>query len=339
MKLALITDIHYGKHGNSNVHNQDCSDFIHWFANDIKDKSITHIAFLGDWFENRSAINISTLNYSHEGLGILDEIGIPTLFCVGNHDLYKRNSRDVHSIKIFERHTNIQIIDSPTVINDCLFSPFLFNDEYAELAKYTGCKAWFGHFEFQGFYLTGYNTKCEHGPSHAAFKQVKKIFSGHFHKRQAQDNVCYIGNTFPMDFGDVDDLERGYATYDVENDLVEFYDWPDAPSYTRIKASEIMNGEWIPKAKTKVKCVIDIPLEYTDIQELRVSLIESFGIRDFIIDQDTTTLDDISIDASEDSDIGSIDDFIVKQLSSIADHVKDDIDVNLLTQIYQNITT
>ena len=46
-----------------------------------------------------------------------------------------------------------------------------------QLAKYINCHAWFGHFEFQGFYLTGYNTKLEHGPSHASFKNVKKIFS------------------------------------------------------------------------------------------------------------------------------------------------------------------
>ena len=64
--------------------------------------------------------------------------------------------------------------------------------------------------------MTGYNTKLEHGPSHASFKNVKKIFSGHFHKRQAADNVCYIGNTFPMDFGDLNDNERLKNVY---NDL------------------------------------------------------------------------------------------------------------------------
>lgn len=336
-KVAMFTDIHFGKHGNSDIHNQDCVDFIKWFIEDIKSKNITHIVFMGDWFENRSAINISTLDYSCDALSLLNKVGLPILFCVGNHDLYKRNSRDIHSARIFETYSNITVIDNIKVIDNCLFSPFLFHDEYTQLANYVNCRAWFGHFEFQGFYLTGYNTKLEHGPSHTHFKQVKKIFSGHFHKRQAADNVCYIGNTFPMDFGDLNDYERGYATYDLENDCVEFYDWNNAPSYNKIKISEILDGKWIPKEKTKVKCLIDMPLEYTEIQELRVSLIEQFNIRDFIIDQDVTTIDDLNDIEISDSDIGSIDELIVKQLTSIQDHVKDDIDAKLLVELYSGL--
>ena len=160
-KVAMFTDIHFGKHGNSNVHNQDCIDFVKWFIEDIKSKNITHIVFMGDWFENRSAINISTLDYSHEALSLLNKVDLPILFCVGNHDLYKRNSRDIHSVRIFETHTNIQIIDNLTVIDNCLFSPYLFHDEYEQLAKYINCHAWFGHFEFQGFYLGEPSLKIE----------------------------------------------------------------------------------------------------------------------------------------------------------------------------------
>mgnify|MGYP001012795953 FL=1 len=58
-----------------------------------------------------------------------------------------------------------------------------------------------------------------------------------------------------------------------------------------------------------------MPLEYTEIQELRVSLIEQFNIRDFIIDQDVTTIDDLNDIEISDSDIGSIDELIVKQLT------------------------
>ena len=80
-----------------------------------------------------------------------------------------------------------------------------------------------------------------------------------------------------------------------------------------------------------------LPLEYTEIQELRVSLIEQFNIRDFIIDQDVTTIDDLNDIEISDSDIGSIDELIVNQLTSIQDHVKDDIDAKLLVELYSGL--
>ena len=80
-----------------------------------------------------------------------------------------------------------------------------------------------------------------------------------------------------------------------------------------------------------------MPLEYTEIQELRVSLIEQFNIRDFIIDQDVTTIDDLNDIEISDSDIGSIDELIVNQLTSIQDHVKDDIDAKLLVELYSGL--
>lgn len=68
-KGAYFTDIHFGKKQNSEVHNQDCLDFIDWFCEQVKkDPEIDYIAFLGDWNENRSALNIATVNYSHRGI-------------------------------------------------------------------------------------------------------------------------------------------------------------------------------------------------------------------------------------------------------------------------------
>jgi len=93
-KAAAFTDIHHGKRANSERHNQDCTDFVDWFCEQVKqDPEIDHIFFLGAWFENRNAINISTLNYSYRNAKKINQLDLPVYYIVGNHDLYHKYSR------------------------------------------------------------------------------------------------------------------------------------------------------------------------------------------------------------------------------------------------------
>ena len=61
-KGIYCTDIHFGKKANSDTHNQDCLDYLDWFCEKAIEVKADYVAFLGDWNENRSALNISTLN-------------------------------------------------------------------------------------------------------------------------------------------------------------------------------------------------------------------------------------------------------------------------------------
>lgn len=326
------------------MHNRDCVDFVMWFCEQVKEIKPTHVGFLGDWFESRSAINIETLHYSYEALKLLDELNIPVLFVVGNHDLYRRTTRDVHSVGLFNELKNFTVVDKPMVIDGCLFSPFLFEHEYPNLAEHNALPAWFGHFEFSGFYITGYNTLLERGPSHKSFSGPKKIFSGHFHKRQANDNVVYIGNTFPMDFGDAGDNERGMAVYDLPNDKVEFKNWEACPKYVKINLDQVMEDKWKPSPKLKVKCIVNTDISYTDAQELRESLIKEHDLRDFILEEDRAVKqgllesDTVKVDITG-TDYANVDDLVVKQLEAAAEDTafKDKYNVELLVDLYKGL--
>src|SRR5574343_230734 len=259
-KIAMFSDIHFGRRSNSKVHNQDCLEFVQWFTHQIADGQYTHIAFLGDWFESRSAINIETLEYSYKALQLLNDVGLPVYFCVGNHDLHRRTTREVHSVRMFNELSNFVVIDKPTVIDGMLFSPFLFEEEYSKLIEHNDVYAWLGHFEFRNFVLTGHTHVAQHGPDHKIFSGPKKIFSGHFHKRQSMDNVQFIGSPFPMDFGDAGDYDRGMCTYYVAEDRVTFTNWSDCPKYYRTTLSKVLNDKCSPFPKMKVKCTIDADL-------------------------------------------------------------------------------
>lgn len=284
------------------------------------------------------------MDYSYKGLKLLDELGLPVKFVVGNHDLHKRTTRDVHSVRIFNELKNITVIDRPMVLDGCLFSPFLFDHEYPPLIAHNDKQAWFGHFEFQDFFITGYNTKLEHGPNHKLFKGPKKIFSGHFHKRQAQDNVVYIGNTFPMDFGDAEDTERGMATYDLTTDTVDFFDWAECPKYLKTSLSKVLAGKWRPEPKLKVKCIVDSDISYTDAQDLREALIAEHDLRDFILEEDRAAKQgllegDTSKVDEVDTEYTNIDELVIAQLELAAkdDAFKGKYDPTMLIDLYKNL--
>ena len=188
-KGCCMTDIHFGKKANSRTHNQDCLDFIEWFYQQVReDPEIDYVAFLGDWNENRSSINIDTLGYSYRGAKMLNDLGMPVYFVVGNHDLYQRHNREIHSIVPFQEFDNFKVINEPTVVKEieggALFCPYLFHDEYPGIKKHLSLPFWAGHFEFRGFKITNYGITTPTGPIPNEFAGPDHIVSGHFHKRQ-----------------------------------------------------------------------------------------------------------------------------------------------------------
>ena len=334
MRGCLFTDIHWGRKNNSVEHNQDCMDFIDWMITVVQKEKAEWIGFLGDWFESRTSIEISTLNLAYAGASKLSALGIPVYFCVGNHDLFRRTTREFFSTVHYEDIPNFHIINEPTQINfnnkTATFFPFMFEHEYETMPYNTDY--WLGHFEFSGFEITSYGTVKHDGPSHTSFKNIKRILSGHFHKRQTKDNTTYIGNTFPMDFGDVDSDDRGCCLFDTENNTIQFVDWTTGPSYRKVSFSDISKGKYTNfKEKMRIRCTISQEgVSHESQMELKQSLIEQYGIREitFIEDKQTQTVDDVEIDVQQ-CDL----DQLVEQC---IDQVKDDtIQSTLLKEVYK----
>lgn len=351
IKTACLTDIHWGAKSNSELHNQDCDRYIDWFCDQVKnDPSIDSIFFLGDWYESRSALNIQTLNYSHVGAKKLNDLGLPVFFVIGNHDLYNRNTRALYSTITFEEFSNFTIINEPTVINKVhngiLICPYLFHDEYATLAPYLNLDTWWGHFEFKGFVVTGYNMKMPTGPDPSNFIGPKHIFSGHFHKRQTEGNITYIGNTFPTNFGDAGDFNRGMMVYDHVTSTPSFLDWVECPKYIKIPLSEILDGQVTLYKDSRVKCLVDIPISFEESSFLKTQFINQFDLREFSMEEspqleealrDTQTSSETQqqLHTAEDK-LDSVDDLVIQMLSDIK---VDQIDNTLLIAQYQKLVS
>jgi DNA repair exonuclease SbcCD nuclease subunit len=345
-KGAFMTDIHFGKKANSEVHNQDCIDYLQWFCDYVRsDPEIDHVAFLGDWNENRSALNIHTMNYSYRGAKMLNDLGMPVYFIVGNHDLYHRHTREIHSVIPFQEFDNFVVIEEPTVIDDitgkALFCPYLFHEEYPTLAQYLNVPFWAGHFEFKGFEVTGYGMVMPTGPDPADYAGPEYIVSGHFHKRQAREgsNVVYIGNTFPMDFGDAGDNNRGLMTYDYETKEMSFENWEDCPKYVKTTLTDILDKSITLYSGARVKCLVDVPITFEESTALKQSFTERYQLREFVLEESMEIREVLSetettIDWSNDTELAGVDELVEQMLNEISsEHIEND----LLVSIYKGL--
>jgi len=344
-KCAVFSDIHFGKKSNSKTHNRDCINFLVWFCERVKeDSEIDHIIFLGDWNENRSALNIETLKYSYIGAKLINNLGLPVFFVVGNHDLYHRHTREVHSVLPFNEFKNFVVIDEPTIVEGigntgALFCPFLFHKEYPSLTKFLNYETWWGHFEFRGFMISGYAGVVMHnGPDLRDFKGPKHIVSGHFHKRQQMSQVTYIGNTFPMDFGDAGDYKRGMMKYDHKKDKMVFIDWKDCPKYINTTLSNILENNITLIPKMSVKCTVDVPITFEESYKIREVLIKKYNLRDFTLEEsskinEAMTETEVSVEWDEVRGTG-VNDLVLQMLNEIdSEHINNQTLIN----IYQKI--
>lgn len=342
-KSAVFSDIHWGAKTNSQLHNSDCAQYIDWFTQNVKsDPETDHIVFMGDWFENRSAINIATLKSAYHGAAQLNELGMPVYFIVGNHDLYHRHTRDIHSLITYQEFDNFTIIEKPTIIEDTIhpimLSPFLFHHEYPILKNYLHIPIWYGHFEFKGFEVTGAGMRMPTGPEAKDFIGPKYIFSGHFHKRQMHEQVIYIGNTFPSNFGDAGDEHRGMMTYDYAQEEPIFYDWSECPKYIKTKLSDLLDERVTLRDGARVKCVVDIPISFEESSYLKQKFQDDYDLREMTMEESPEITNALSeTNASIDvDDLKSVNELVLQMLGDIdSEH----IDNQMLLDCYQGLKT
>lgn len=279
-KLAFFTDIHFGRRANSPIDLKDNLDFVRWFIGEAKARGCETMIMGGDFFDNRNAIHLNTLNVGLDALQLLNDSFERCFFIPGNHDLLYRTSRDVSSIEFARNLPNIKIIREPTTIDDVTFLPWLIGDEYKHLKHHQGQYA-FAHLEMPGFLM---NAKVEmpEVPNIAKsdqFSAHQYVFTGHFHMRQIRDNIHYTGNVMPFNFSDDWDDERG-AMFLEWGGKPEYVTWPEQPLYRTMTLSDMLNDtEKMLLPKLTARVAIDVEITYEEAQIIKETFIETHGLR------------------------------------------------------------
>jgi len=316
-KAAVFTDIHFGLKSNSKQHLQDCEDFVDWFIDQAKANGCETGIFCGDWHHNRNTINVQTLDSTTRCLEKLGAAFENFYFFAGNHDLYYKDKRDVFSVEFGKHIPGITYIEETTVVDDVALVPWLVGDEWKEIQKIKA-KYMFGHFELPNFYMNALVKMPDHGdlkPEH--FKHQDYVFSGHFHKRQVQGKIQYIGNAFPHNYADAWDDDRGMMILDKENNKEpEYINWPECPKYRTTTLSKLLDpNSDIIKPNMYLRVTLDLPISYEEAQFIKETYITTHGCREITLipsQQDEEIHTNIDISTFE-----SVDQIVTKEISAI----------------------
>jgi DNA repair exonuclease SbcCD nuclease subunit len=224
MKIAIITDTHYGfKKGNKIFHDYFEKFYSNIFFPYLKKNKIKTVIHLGDSFDSRKGIDYWSLRWAKEN--VYDKylnLGISLYKIIGNHDIYYKNTNILNSPDyLLSNYSNITTISNPQEIKidnlSILMVPWITSenqDEVNELISKSSSSVVMGHLELNGFKV---NSKMvsDHGYNPDIFNKFNKVFSGHYHTRSNNGKVYYLGNPYEMFWTDHNDL-RGFTIFDTE---------------------------------------------------------------------------------------------------------------------------
>jgi DNA repair exonuclease SbcCD nuclease subunit len=332
-KAAIFTDIHFGLKSNSQLHNEDCLNFVKWATNKAKQEGCETAMFLGDWHNNRASINIVTLNYSLKALEYLNDNFERVYFIPGNHDLYYRDKRDIQSVEWARHLPNVQIVNDWFTSGDVVIAPWLVGDDHKRISKLKG-KYMFGHFELPHFYMNAMVQMPDHGEiKNEHFGNFDQVFTGHFHKRQQRQNITYIGNCFPHNYADAGDDDRGLTILEWGKSP-EHHAWPDQPRYRVLGLGAILNNaDSVLGQGMHVRVNIDIDISYEEATFIKETFMQSHKLREItLIPQKNADLNEFAIQGNVNFE--SVDQIVTNQLTAIS---SEHYDNTLLLDIYRNL--
>lgn len=232
-KIALITDTHFGaRNDNQWLLKKQIQFFMDYFFPYLESQGIDTIIHIGDFFDKRKNINISTLNQIAPVLEKLSQF--QTYLVVGNHDVYYNNKNTVNSVsEILEQNqhftdSNLVVFTEPNHITvkgkKLLMLPWMNREnlDYSmKMISTSTAEYAFGHLEVNGFELH-HGVTCSGKLERGIFSKFKRVFSGHFHKQSAIGNIHYIGTPYTLNWGEYGN-RVGFQILDVETGEVEFH--------------------------------------------------------------------------------------------------------------------
>jgi len=321
MKVAIITDTHYGaRKGSKYLHDYFELFYENVFFPALEEHGVEAVIHMGDAFDSRKSIDYQSLEWAKRV--VFDPLKkYDVHMIIGNHDTYYKNTNEVNSPELLlQTYSNIKAYSQPTEVNvgglDILFLPWI-NQGNEELSlntiKKTSCRCAMGHLELQGFRVNR-QIIMEHGLDSKLFEKFDHVFSGHYHTRSSDGRISYLGNPYEMYWTDVNDT-RGFHIFDTEtltltpinNPYKLFYNiYYEDTNYKLFNATEYENKivKVIVRKKTNPKDFekfID-KLHTVGIQDLKI--VENFDVHEseeFDIDEEESTISILNryIDESE----------------------------------------
>lgn len=340
MKVAIITDQHFGARKNSKLFH----DYFLKFYNDVffptlEEQGITTVVDMGDTFDSRKGIDFSALSWAKNNYyDRLHEMGVKVHTIVGNHTAYYKNTNNVNAVDLLLReYDNVTVYSKPTEVMlgqlPTLFIPWI-NQENEEstlkLIQKTSCPCAMGHLELQGFRVNK-QIVMEHGLESKLFGKFTRVYSGHYHTRSNDGTVFYLGNPYEIYWTDVNDT-RGFSIFDTETITHEPVDNPYKMFYNIYY--EDTNYKTFDTRKYEDKIVKVIVRKKSDTKEFEkfIDKLYSSNIAELKIVENFDIQEPVEFEAFESEDTISILNRYIQEAEISLDKA---IIQNMMQEIYQ----
>lgn len=230
MKIALVTDTHFGCRKGSHIFAEYFNRFWYeQFFPYLKEHDINTIVHLGDIVDERKSMGYSASKHLRRFMRYCNDHNIDFKGIIGNHDCpYKTSNKD-NSMQELYSHSKYEPTwyQDPTEIEidgtKILMLPWICRDNYQEsmnLIENTKAQIAFGHLEIQGFDMYR-GSKSHGGLKQSTFDRFDLVFSGHYHHKSSDKNIHYLGAPYEMTWSDWDD-PRGFHIFDTSTRELEY---------------------------------------------------------------------------------------------------------------------
>ena len=336
MKVAIITDTHYGaRKGSDHLHNYFEMFYRDVFFPSLEKYQVDTVIHMGDIFDSRKSIDLKSLEWSKKV--VFEPLKKYNVYAiVGNHDCYYKDTNYVNSPELLLRaYPNIKLYSKATEIKidnlNILMLPWINSENFDETKKLIdGCesKVAMGHLEINGFRATR-GHMMENGMDTSVFDKFDRVYSGHFHTRSTDGKIYYLGNPYEMYWNDVNDT-RGFHIFDtntleltpINNPYKLFYNvYYDDTNYKLFNTSIYKN-----------KIVKVIVRKKSNIKEFEkfIDKLYASGVQDLKI------IENFEIQESEEFDINE-DENTLSILNRYIEESEFDLDKNIIKNIFQDL--
>jgi hypothetical protein len=315
MKIPILCDTHFGFKNDSQLFREYFNRFFQeTFFPYIDANNIKEIVHLGDLMDRRKYVNFETLKYVRENfVQPLADRGVTVHVMLGNHDVYYKNTNAVNSIrelfgdtpnfKVYETFADVKIADMQFAV-----IPWICPDnqqQFEQFIRSSTSTVALGHLELQGFEVLR-GVRSEEGFDKKQFEKFETVYSGHYHQKNDDGHVFYLGTHYDMTFADVDE-RKGFHVFETSNRTVEFVHNP-LKMFHRIvydDTDEVVVPDFSVYANSYVKLVVKnkrLPKTFDkyisklyDANPYEVNIVEEYQLVDAATDDIDITQDTLSI--------------------------------------------
>ena len=327
--IVFLSDSHFGTNNSSkSIFETQLSFFDDQFFPYLIENGIKEVIHLGDFVHNRNNIDLWILQeLKTRFFKWFDENNIKLHILVGNHDCYFRdrishnflseNTNEFKNIFVYDRAKTIKIGKYSIAM-----IPWIVDQKTFSVPK--KCDIIAGHFEMNNFPMMK-NIMSKGGFDANIFKDIKLVFSGHYHIKSRQDNIIYTGTQYQLTYNDFDEEKGFYVLKDnYELDYIKniitpkfiklYYDddvitvsgleTNKTREITKDKAKDIVSTNYSKIYVKKCKNLFNFDIFYNSLCEVSKNdykieiidteqVVENFNLTEFeeTLETDTNTID------------------------------------------------